>query len=93
MKFLCYYSWGADKATQDEAIQRFRSVGGKPPAGVKLVGRWTHADFTGGVVVLESNDSKAITEFALMWSELMELEIVPVLEDQELLEALSRAGK
>jgi hypothetical protein len=42
---------------------------------------------------VESDDSKALTEFSLMWSDLMELEITPVLEDQELLEVLTRAGR
>jgi hypothetical protein len=93
MKFLCHFAWGADRQNQDEAIQRFRATGGQPPAGVKLLGRWTRADFTGGVVLVESDDSKALTGFALMWSDLMELEIVPVLEDQELLEVLTRAGR
>jgi hypothetical protein len=93
MKFLCHFAWGADRENQDEAIRRFRATGGQPPAGAKLLGRWIRADFTGGVVLLESDDPKALTEFSLMWSDLMELEIVPVLEDQELLEVLTRAGR
>ena len=93
MRFLCHFSWGPDRETQDEAIRRFRATGGQPPAGVKLLGRWTRADFSGGVVLLESDDPKAITQFSLMWSDLMELEVVPVLEDQELLEVLTRAGR
>jgi hypothetical protein len=93
MKHLCYFSWEPDTAQQNEAIRRFRATGGQPPAGAKLLGRWIRADFTGGVVLLESDDPKALTQFSLMWSDLMELEIVPVVEDQELLEVLTRAGK
>jgi hypothetical protein len=93
MKFICHFSWGPDKENQAEAIRRFRATGGQPPAGARLLGRWTRADFMGGVVLLESDDPKALTEFSLMWSDLMELEVVPVLDDQELLEVLTRVGK
>jgi len=93
MKFICRYSWVPDKETQDEAIRRFRGSGGQPPAGAKLLGRWTQADFMGGFVLLESDDPKALTQFSLMWSDLMELEIVPVLEDAELVDVLAKAGK
>jgi len=39
----------------------------------------TAADFSGGVDLLESDTAAALTEFALMWSDLMELRIVPVM--------------
>lgn len=42
---------------------------------------------------MESDDPKALTQFSLMWSDLMELEIFPVVDDQELLDALKRAGR
>jgi hypothetical protein len=57
------------------------------------LGRWTRVDFSGGFDLLESEDPKALTEFSLMWSDLMELSIVPVLEDQDLAEILKRIGK
>jgi hypothetical protein len=41
-------------------------------------------DFTGGFDLLESNDPKALTEFALMWSDLVELSTMPVIEDEAL---------
>ena len=42
--------------------------------------------------MLES-DAAALTEFALMWSDLMELRIVPVVEDPELSQVLQRASR
>jgi uncharacterized protein DUF3303 len=59
----------------------------------RLLGRWTRVDFSGGFDLLESDDPKALTEFALMWSDLMGASIVPVLEDQELSDVLQRIGK
>lgn len=93
MKFMLTFSWKPDPQTRDEGIARFRKTGGQPPAGAKLLGRWTRADFSGGFDLLESNDPQALAEFALMWSDLMELTIVPVLEDQELSDVLQRIGK
>jgi hypothetical protein len=58
-----------------------------------LLGRRTAADFGGGFVLLESDDAGALTEFALMWSDLMELRIVPVNEDAELSAVLQRVAK
>jgi hypothetical protein len=93
MKYLCHYSWEPNAQKQAEAIRRFKEVGTLTPKGTKLIGRWTNADFMGGVVVFESDDPVSVTAFSLMWSDLMTLKIVPVLEDQELVEALSRADR
>ena len=93
MKFMLTFSWKPDTKTRDEGIAQFRKTGGQPPKGIRLLGRWTRADFSGGFDLLESDDPQALTEFALMWSDLMELTIVPVLEDQELSDVLQRIGK
>lgn len=92
MKFMMTFSWKPDLQARAEAIARFKKTGGLPPKGVKLVGRWTRADFSGGFDLLESDDPKALTEFALMWSDLMELSIVPVVDDSELAEVLTRVN-
>jgi hypothetical protein len=88
MKFMLTFCMKPER--RDEAIVRFQKTGGKPPKGAKLLGRWTRADFSGGFDLLESDDPKALTEFALLWSDVMDLEIFPVLEDQELSEVLKR---
>ncbi len=93
MKFMLTFAIKSETTGRDEAIRRFKEFGAKPVEGAKLLGRWTSADFSGGFVVLESNDSKALTQFALRWSDLMELRIVPVVEDAELAEVLQRAGR
>jgi hypothetical protein len=66
-------------------------VSSKP--GVKLLGRWTRADLSGGFDILETDDAQKLFEFAYMWGTLMELEIIPVLDDQELKTALESATK
>jgi hypothetical protein len=75
---------------RDEAIARFKATGGQPGKGAKLLGRWTATDFSGGYDLIQSDDAKALTEFSLMWSDVMELKLIPVIEDGELAQVLSR---
>jgi hypothetical protein len=93
MKFMMTFDWNPDTKTRDEGIARFRKTGGLPPKGATLLGRWMRADFSGGFDLLESDDPQALAEFALMWSDLMDLTIVPVLEDQAISAVLERIGK
>jgi Protein of unknown function (DUF3303) len=78
-------------ATRAEAMARVLETGGPPPPGVRLLGRWTQLDLSGGVVLLESEDPHALAAFAQGWSDVVELALVPVLEDQALSEVLTRA--
>ena len=93
MKFMLTFAMKPEAKGRDEAIARFKKTGGQPPKGAKLLGRWTAADFSGGFDLLESDDAKALTEFSLMWSDLIQLTIVPVVEDAELAEVLQRSGR
>ena len=93
MKFMLTFKWKPDITARDEGIARFLATGGHPPAGVKLLGRWTRADFNGGYDLLESDDPQALVEFSLMWSDIMDIEIVPIVEDEQLAEVLKRIGK
>jgi len=93
MKFMLTFAIKPEIKGRDEAIARFKKTGGQPPKGAKLIGRWTCADFSGGFDLIESDDATALTEFALMWSDLMELRLVPVIEDAQLGEVLGRMGK
>jgi hypothetical protein len=88
MKFILTFTIPPD--TRDEAITRFLETGGQPPPGVRLLGRWTQLDLCGGVALLESEDPHALTAFAHRWSDLLELTLAPVLEDQELSDVLQR---
>jgi hypothetical protein len=78
--------------TRDQAMARFLETGGQPPPGVRVLGRWTQLDLCGGVVLLESDDPKALTAFAHGWSDVLELTLAPVLEDQDLADVLQRAS-
>jgi hypothetical protein len=92
MKFMLTFNFKPDIKSRDEAIARFKKTGGTPPGGAKLLGRWTAADLSSGFDLIESEDVKALTEFSLQWSDLMDLRIVPVVEDAELVDVLKKAG-
>ena len=93
MKFMMTFHWAPDTQQRAEAIARFQQTGGLPPDGVRLVGRWTRADLGAGFDLLETDDRSKLTEFAYQWSDVMELDIVPVLDDAELSEVLARVVK
>lgn len=90
MKFMQTFVIAPER--RDEALGRFKETGGQPPKGVKLLGRWTAADSSGGFELIECDDAKALTAFSLQWSDLMEVTITPVVEDAEFAEAVERAG-
>jgi len=92
MKFMLTFTMTPDKEKRNEAIARFLKTGGLPPTGATLLGRWTRLDFTQGYDLLESDDPKALTEFALAWNDLMKIEIVPVIEDREVSEVLKQVA-
>lgn len=87
------FNWTPNAQKRAEGIARFQKTGGLPPEGVRLLGRWTKADLSGGFDILETEDSKKLIEFAYMWGDLMDLSVFSVLEDNELSEALQNAMK
>ena len=91
MKFMVSFS--LNPATRDSAIARFKATGGQPPKGARLLSRWTASDLSGGHLLVESEDARAMTEFALMWTDLIDLKIVPVVDDPELIDVLNRPRK
>ena len=93
MKFILTFSWEPDAQKRDEGIARFLKTGGQPPKGATLLGRWTRLDLSGGFVLLESSDPKALTEFGLMWNDLMKLAIIRGAEDADLADVLQRMPK
>jgi Protein of unknown function (DUF3303) len=71
MRFMLIFDWNPDAETRSKAILRFRNAGGPPPEGVKRLGRWTRADFSGGFDLLETDDAQKLFEFAYMWGDLI----------------------
>jgi len=91
MKFMI--TWNLPSATYKTAIERFLSTGAPVPTGVKSLGRWHSVDENIGFHLVETDDGVALMQHAAEWKDLLELSIVPVLDDAQAGEALSRVFK
>ena len=91
MKIMITFSLQPDPTLRNAAIQRFSQTGGPLPDGAKLLGRWTAADLSHGFLLVETDDADVLAEFCLLWSDIMRLKAVPVIEDAALGRVLSKA--
>ena len=77
---------------RNELLKRRMEKGMALPEGVKLVGEWTDLGGGRGFLLAESNDPKAVIAAAMPWSDLMKMEIVPVIEAAELWKEVEGKG-
>lgn len=81
MKFLNTYS--VRPGCVEAAAKRFLSGQAQPPEGIKLLGRWHKADFSGGSSLFECNDPAVLYAFSATWADVLDMTTVPVVEDAE----------
>jgi hypothetical protein len=87
MKFMTIWSFPPE--TRDEVQARFKESGGdKPPAGIKLIGRWHAIGASTGVHICECDDPIQLAKWAQKWTDLLSAEIYPVLDDEEVAKVL-----
>jgi len=70
-------------ADNDTAIARFLETGGGPGDGVTMLGRWHAAAGRFGFVLLEGDDVTAIYRYANEWHDVCDLDVTPVVDDEE----------
>ncbi len=88
MLFVMNYSFRPENREACKA--RFKqTAGGKPPEGVKLLGQWNAISDAKGVSLFESEDPIAIAKWAQDWSDLMTIEIYPVITNENLAKLIS----
>jgi len=85
MKFMVTWECHPDKRL--DVMKYWVSLGRKGRAdvgkGVRLIGRWhSSADYT-GVAILFAKDAKDLYRYLGKWAPMMDLNVVPVLEDEE----------
>ena len=88
MLFMNIYRW--EPGQRNEILKRRMEKGTSLREGVKLVGEWTDLNAGRGFLLVESNDPKACMASSMAWSDLMRMDIVPVIETADLWKA---AGK
>jgi len=82
---ICTY----DPQDRDQVIERRSTKGAMIPDGMKVLGEWS--DMGGGRVfrLFEVQDAKVAFAASFAWSDVGEIEIVPVMETEEVMSLIS----
>lgn len=86
MLFMITYSFPCD--ARNTAQDRFKKTGGMPGEGVKMHGRWHAVGGNHGYLLAESNDSVAIGKWMQEWTDILEFDVVPVNNDDDVMKVL-----
>ena len=79
MLFLNIYYYKEGK--REEIIGRRLEQGTGVPEGTKILGEWTRIDGSGGLMLFETD--KPDYTWTMMWNDLLDMEIVPVLDTEK----------
>jgi len=85
---LFHIEYTLQPSARNDAQSRFQETGGGPPEGATMVGRWHKAGGLGGFLLAESSDPVAIGKWMQQWTDLLEFEVTPVLNDEQVMEVL-----
>ena len=78
MKYMV--TWKISPSNYKAAVKRFLKTGAPAPKGMKTIGRWHTAGSTRGFHLVEGSDA-ALAEINAEWADLLDLQVVPVVED------------
>jgi hypothetical protein len=86
MLFMISYSFAS--ADRDVVQDRFKKTGGMPGSGVTMLGRWHDIGGNRGFVLAEGNESIALGKWLQEWTDLLEFEVTPVNNDEDVMKVL-----
>ena len=86
-------SWEGRPDVRDIVVERFLKTGGRPPEGVRFIGRWHHVGQISGVAIAEADDPLLMAKWALDWNDLMDMKVQLVATDEQLGPMLAQLGK
>jgi hypothetical protein len=86
MKFMV--TWKLHPGKLDETLGFFSAMTQKDDEAamgddLKLIGRWHDLPRGRGVAIFETNNADAISDYALNWNGVMDLDVSIVLDDEE----------
>jgi hypothetical protein len=85
MKFMV--SWSIDQDKWFPVLQQWDSMTPEQRAdageGVTIIGRWHEMTSRTGVAIVESSDASAVHRYLCQWNPHMDMDIAPVLDDEE----------
>ena len=85
MKFKANYS--VPQNNWLPTLKKFTSMSSQEQTnageGVKIIGRWHDVAARTGVVIFESDDLAAVQRYIGKWNPYMDIDLAPVLDDEE----------
>ncbi len=85
MKIMVTWKVHTDK--RHEALKTFSAMNDNDDSrdlgGVRLIGRWHDIIGFTGVAIAETDDPKALSDWLLNWNGVIDVQSVPVLDDNE----------
>ena len=78
MKYMTVFSIAPENFKA--ALKRF-SENAEPLEGIKRIGRWSEFGSGKGFDLIESDDPEAISRLGFYWADLVDMKVVPVVED------------
>ena len=92
MKFMM--TWSSFPETRHDAAKGFGQMTDADDEadhpGVKLIGRWYDLVAVGGWLICESDDISAVQSWALNWNGVLNMDVTPVVDDNEAKTMLKR---
>lgn len=88
MLFMTIYTY--EPGQRNEVVKRRQEKGLGFSEGVKVVREWLDIGGGRGFTLIETNDPKASIESTRMWSDLMKMEVIPVIETAKLFEGVKK---
>ena len=88
MKYMI--AWKIPPGCHKPAAESFLSSGAPMPPGLKSLGRWHAPGSAYGWLLVEGDDAVALAEHVAQWANLLELQVTPVIEDDEAASGMSR---
>jgi len=85
MKFMV--TWKVHEDKRHEALKAFSAMSDEDDSrdlgGVRLIGRWHDVIGFTGVAIAETDDPQALSAWLLNWNGVIDVQSVPVLDDNE----------
>lgn len=86
MKFML--SWQFHEGKLRDGLAHFSKMTPEQDAAdhgskIKLIGRWHDLARGSGVLICESDSAEAVSNWCLNWNSILDVEVAPVLDDNE----------
>lgn len=87
MHFMTIWTFAPEQTKA--VVERFGETGALPPEGVTMLARWFDVAGGRGFAISETDDPVAIVRWCREWTDLMSFEVIPVINDEQLVSALA----